>query len=684
MTVYTNNLERCLNPRTIAMVGGDDVCKAIRECKKLGFAGEIWAVNPTREQMEGLPCFDSLESLPGAPDAALVAVSAEATIDVVARLASMGAGGAVCYASGFREVGSDTRQQRLVDAAGDMPLMGPNCYGFVNTMNGAVLWPDWHGLSRVESGVAIFAGSGNLAVNISMQDRSLPIALLATIGNQAQLGAEHLMAAVIDDERITAIGIHIEGLRHLPMFVEMATRALASGKPVIVLKTGRSEVGARIALSHTATLAGPAELYDALFDRLGIGQVQDLESFLEALKLLSVTGPLGGRRIASMSCSGGEASLIADLARDTCLEFPEVSASQTVELKKTLNEYVSISNPLDYHTFIWADRERLFQTFSAMLRGEYDLTLLLLDYPDLGSGEVNEWLITLEAFADACEQTGRPGAVVSCLAETMPATIRDMLLARSVVPLLGMKQAITAISACAQVGETELPLPYFHRNNLPAGEQRHGIDEYAAKELLASCGLPIPGAHLVATLEEAERAASEITYPVALKASVEGLSHKTEVGGVVLNIQDAAHLRIAGQRLLDLGGKLLVEQMVAPGVAELLLGISYDDQFGHYLLIGCGGTLVELVADRQLLLLPASDEQIHSAISRLRMAKLLTGYRGRPAADIDAVVKVAQGLATLVEEQRERLLEVEINPLIVGERGIGAVVADALVVYRNE
>jgi acyl-CoA synthetase (NDP forming) len=678
-----NSLNRCLNPRSIAVVGGLFASRAIRECKKLGFAGELWAVNPRRESMEGQPCYPDLKSLPGVPDATLVAVSAQASIEVVSQLSAMGAGGAVCYAAGFSEAGEDSRQRHLLEAAGSMPVMGPNCYGFVNTLNGAALWPDWHGLSRVESGVAIIAGSGNLAINISMQDRSLPIALLATVGNQAMVGIEHLMAACIDDERITAIGIHMEGLRHLSLFVEMASRAAAVGKPVIVLKTGRSEAGARIALSHTATLAGSADLYDAMFSRLGVGQVRDLETFLEALKLLSVTGPLAGGKIASMSCSGGEAALIADLAHNTCLEFPDITAGQRAELKETLNDYVAIGNPLDYHTFIWGDGDRLRQTFTAMLRPGYDLALLLLDYPAFEVGDLDEWAITGEAFADACEQTGQAGAVVCCLGENMSAAVREQFLARSVVPLLGLQQAVSAIAVCAGLGKFDLPLPSLPDAPAATPPSRHSISEHAAKDLLAGFGIATTGARLASSVEEAEQAAGVIGYPVVLKASVEGLMHKTEVGGVALDITGPALLREHGQRLLDLGGELLVEKMIAPGVAELLLGVAYDDQFGHYMVLGCGGTLVELIADRILLLLPASDAQIRSALGRLRMAKVLLGYRGNPPADVDAVVACVQGLSALVEQQRDSLLEVDINPLIVGEQGSGAIVADALIVYRN-
>lgn len=682
-----SSLSRTLNPQSIAVVGGEDAAKAVRECQKLGYTGELWAINPGRDELAGIKCFPSVDYLPGVPDAALIAVSAKATIEVVSQLRARGAGGAICYASGFSEAGEAGRQQLLLDAAGDMPLMGPNCYGFINAMNGAVLWPDWHGLRRVESGVAIIAGSGNLAINISMQDRSVPIALLATIGNQAVVGSEQIMAAAIDDDRISAIGIHIEGLKDLPLFAQLAAAAAQKGKPVVALKTGRSEVGAKITMSHTATLAGSADLYDAMFTRLGVAIVHDLETFLETLKLLSVTGPLGGSRIASMSCSGGEASLIADLAQNTVLEFPEVTAQQHVQLRETLNDYVAISNPLDYHTFIWGDYDRLYKTFVAMLLGNYDLTLLLLDYPKMSEEDLNEWHVTGDAFADACEHTGRAGAVVCNLPENMPIDVRDTLLARSIVPLLGMAQAVGAIAAAAQVGKMNLPLPVFPAPLIQvepeAAKSRRVISEYAAKQLLANYQVPVPATQLVTDLDEAEVAAQNLGFPLALKASVAGMTHKTESRAVVLKVENLEQLRTEGKRLLAMGGDLLVEEMIPAGVAELLLGVSFDPQFGHYLVIGIGGTLVELIADSQILLLPASDDQIRVALNGLRMAKLLTGYRDRPVADVDAVVACAQSLSAFVLDQREHLLEVDINPLIVGANGAGAKAADALIVYRE-
>ncbi len=674
-----SSLGRCLHPGNMVVVGGRHVAESVRESRKFGYEGEIWVVNPRQEELAGLTCYGRVADLPAVPDSAFVAVPAEATIEVVGELAAMGCGGAVCYASGFLEVGSDDRHQRLIAAAGTMPIIGPNCYGMLNAVNGAVLWPSYHGLRRVERGVAIFTGSGNVSVNMTMQNRSVPIALLVTIGNQVTVGIEQLILAALEDDKITAIGVHIEGLKNVPLFIEAARRAAEVGKPIVALKTGRSDAGARIALSHTATLAGSADLYDHLFQRVGVGVVHDIESFLETLRLLSVTGPLAGCQIASMSCSGGEASLIADLCQDTPLSFPDFSEGGKRALTNTLNEFVDISNPLDYHTFIWGDRERLRQTFAAVLADGFDMTLLLLDTPSIPAGELNEWMDAAEGFIDACVDTGRPGAVVASLAENMPLELRERLLAHRVVPMLGLPQAIAALSAAAMMGQQEGPLPQVIPGT--AVTDRHTIAEFEAKQLLGASGLPTTRAELVTSVVDAEAAAGDLGYPVVLKASVTGLAHKTEASAVVLDVKTPEVLREESARLLGLGGQLLVEEMIPAGVAELLLGVSYDEQFGHYLVLGCGGTLVEIMADRALLMLPVSDEQIGQALEGLRIAPVLNGYRGRPAADRAALIACVRKLADFVAERREELLEVDINPLIVGPGG--ATVADALIVFRG-
>ena len=688
--VRLQRLQRLLNPRTIAVIGGAEACQVIQQCRKLQFAGEIWPVNPRRDSMEELPCHNSLSELPAPPDAAFIAIPAAPSIEAIDALSRSGAGGAVCYAAGFKEVGGggNERHQRLIEAAAAMPVIGPNCYGFINLTSGAALWPDYHGARRVERGVAIFSQSGNVSLNLSMQRRRLPLAWLVSLGNQAVVGVEDGIAAALASDRITAIGIHIEGLADLPRFARLAQQAKCQGVPIVALKSGRSALGARIAVSHTATLAGESALYDALFERLGIGRVATPEEFIETLKLLSIGGALPGARIASMSCSGGEAALVADLAGGRALEFPALTPSHGRAVQATLNDYVHVSNPLDYHTFIWGDRARMSDTFSAMMAAKFDLTLLILDLPADDRTALARWLQAVRAFIEACRASGARGALVTMLSENLPDEASRLLAENGIAPLQGLEQALAAVEAAAAIGcawaraveaPTLTPIPAA----AAAGEPRI-LDEFRAKRLLAQAGLPVAPSLLVDSPESAVAAAEQLGYPVALKALSEHIAHKTEVGGVALDLRDDAHIRKQAARMLAAAERLLVEKMIEGVVAELLLGVGHDRQFGHYFIIGFGGTLVELIGDRQMLLPPLDEAQLRRALDRLKTAPLLRGYRGRPAADIDSVVRCALALGRLVESGAAGIIEVEINPLMVKSENKGAIVADALLTVGNE
>ncbi len=690
--VDQQRLLRCLSPGSIAVVGGEEAAKVIHQCLKLGFNGNIWPINPGRQTIEGIPCFRSVEDLPNAPDAAFAAIPADSSIEVIHKLNAMGAGGAVCYASGFREVGSDghARHEMLLKAAADMPVLGPNCHGFLNTLCGAALWPDQHGLGRNQSGVAIISSSGNVAINFTLQQRGLPIAWLVTVGNQAVVGIEQCIAAALENDSITAIGLHIEGLKDLPLFIELADKARTKRIPVVALKTGKSDIGARITLSHTATLAGQNQLYCALFERLGIAQVATPEEFLEALKLATVIGPLPGKRIASMSCSGGEASLMADLSADREVEFPKLHRSHAALVRHTLNEFVNIDNPLDYHTFIWGDARRMTATFSAMMASGFDLTLLLLDFPYVNGCDPTDWHETLQALIAASHQTGCKAAVVSSMTENMTDAARQHMIENGIAPLQGMDQALAAIAAVSKIGRAwaewnlpciELPSPGDDPEEVCG--HIHGMDEYQAKRMLKQSGVSVPQSILVTGAAAACDAASEIGYPVVLKAVGSGIAHKSEINAVVVGINSAPRLQSQVGRLLSIADTLIVEQMVQGVVAELLVGVSYDAQFGHYLILGFGGTLVELIGDREILLLPVSREDIIRSLEKLKTWPLLNAFRGRASADLEAIVQTVLAVLQLVAENRESIVELEINPLLVKAEGQGAVVADALITMKH-
>ena len=435
-----SQLQRLLAPNSLVVVGGRAAEVAVRQCRDIGYDGQIWAVHPTRESLGGLPCFADLSQLPGVPDAAFVTVSREGTVKVVAELAALGVGGVVCHASGFAEDSEygAALQRDLVTAAGDLALIGPNCLGFVNYLDGVALWPEQQGGSRVETGVAVITQSGNIAENLTMQRRSLPIAQLVTIGNSAVTGVVDLIEAMLSDSRITAIGLYLETVPDVAAFSRVAIEALRRRVPIVALKSGSSELGARITLSHTSSLAGSDALVSALFQRLGIARVRDVETFLETLKFLHVLGAVPGGRIASASCSGGEAAHVADLAHATGLTLPDFSVATQTRLQAVLGDRVSVRNPLDYHTYIWGDLDALTECFAAFLDTDVDCHLLMLDFPRADRCDISEFQTTIAAFQAAQTQTGARACVVASLPEAMPEAVGHALASAGIAPMQGI------------------------------------------------------------------------------------------------------------------------------------------------------------------------------------------------------------------------------------------------------
>ncbi len=677
------SLERLLRPKTIAVVGGREAEIVAEQCDRLGYEGTIWPVNPKRDSIAGRDCLRRLEDLPGTPDAVFIAIPAELSIEAVGFLAAVGAGGIVCFASGFREIGGPgvERQQRLVAAAGAMPMMGPNCHGFVNYLDGAALWPDQHGGKRTERGVALITQSGNMAINLSMQQRSLDLAYLITLGNQAAIGIADCIEAVATDQRVTAIGLHVEGLSDVGTFERAAAAARAADIPMVALKTGRSVTGAEIALSHTASLAGPDGLYDALFERLGVARVDTIPDLLETLKLLSVGGPLPGNRVCSMSCSGGEASLMADLAEGRAVAFPPMAADHRDRVAATLGDLVCVSNPLDYHTFIWGREDQLAATFTAMMSGGYDLSMVVLDFPRRDRCNDEDWWATANAVVHAAQATGGRAAVLASLQECLPEDVGAYLTKRGVAPMMGMAECLAAIERAALIGRAQAggEPPALLDPRSPADGGSRIYDEWDSKRMLAAAGIGIPEGALVGSATEAVAAAEALGYPVAVKAVSAAIAHKTEAGAIAINLADGDAVDAAATRMLAISGRVLVEKMITDGVAELIVGIDRDAQFGPYLVVGFGGVLVDLISDSRTLLLPTDRDQVRMALRSLKTAPMLTGYRGLAVADGDAAVEAIMTVAEFAATHANSILELDINPLIVRPAGKGAVAVDALI-----
>jgi acetate---CoA ligase (ADP-forming) len=452
MTSRTQDLQRLIDPRHVAFVGGRSLVGAIRACEALGYEGQIWVVNPTLDEVAGYRCVPTVADLPQPPDAAFVGVRRELAIDAVRELAEHGAGGCVCLAAGFAELGADGEvwQQRLVEAAGGMPVIGPNCYGMLNYVDGVALWPDLHGGTRTGHGVALVSQSGNISLNATMADRALPLSHVFSIGNQAVLGVGDYVDALLDDPRVHAIGLYVEGIPDLPGFRSAAERALGKGVPLVALKAGTHALTAPILANHTGSDAGHPVANAELFAELGVTQVATLPELLETLKVLSVWRDRAGPALALVTASGGDSAMVADLALASGLEFPPFDDRCASDLHAQLGELVVVANPLDYNTVVWGDRPGLERCFETVMQASFDAVLLVLDHPREGTGDPTPWRTAAEAFVAAHRTTGCAAAVLSTLPELMPAAVGARLMEAGVVPLQGAREAVVALAAGAR------------------------------------------------------------------------------------------------------------------------------------------------------------------------------------------------------------------------------------------
>ena len=690
----SKNLRRFLAPKSIAFFGGKSMVDSVRRCRQGGFQGPVWLINPKHKVIDGETCFKSIFDLPGPIDAAFIGTDNETTVNIVQQLNDSGAAGAVCYASGFAEMSAEGKkmQIKLLEASGDMALIGPNCYGILDYLHGAALWPVAHGGKIVKKGVAILTQSGNFAYNLSMADRSLPIAYMVSVGNQASIKVHDLIEALLEEPRVTAIGIHIEGLREIAAFEKVSMIALKKGIPIIAMKIGASRIGAELALSHTSSLAGSDDLYNALFDRVGIIRVSGPTGFIETMKIASCQKIPKGPKFAALAVSGGDAGFIADYSETNNLELPNLTSVQNLSLQTVLPKFASISNPLDFTTAIWGNESALRGCVKTMLDGNIDFGFLVLDYPTEESGERVQCDLIADIFQQELNKKGIPGAIASAFPELLPKATREKLHNHEISALQGVEDGLAAIGRVVQYSirrnEILSQIDDFEKTLLlapPLQGETTLMNEWESKQKLAEYGVPIPEGHLVSK-EQVESAAQELNCPVAVKLVNNNLQHKTEAGAVIINIKTPKQASLLAFEMVDKikrnypdinTSTLLVEKMSNHQVAELIIGVKREENFGLALIIGSGGILVELIQDSISLLLPTTEKAVERALLKLKAAKLLNGYRGKSPGDIKSTIKAIMSIANFAEINLDKLQELDVNPLIVMDNGV--VAADAYI-----
>ena len=731
-----DRFRRLFRPASIAVFGGTWAENVIEQCKAHGYGGDIWPVHPSRDTMAGIPCVKSIDDLPGVPDASFIGVNREATVEIVGQLSKRGAGGAICFASGFSEAAAEDEsaealQAKLLEAAADMPMVGPNCYGFINYVDGAMLWPDQHGGRKVDSGVALITQSSNIAINLTMQQRGLPIAYVLTAGNQAQSSLADLAAAILDDDRVTALGLHIEGFKDVRAFESLAALAHKKKIPIVALKTGETASSRAALVSHTRSISGDDAAGDAFLKRLGIARVHSFNVLIETLKVLHTYGVLSGKRLVSMSCSGGEAALLGDAAARHGLECPDLESPQRDQLREVLGNRVALANPLDYHTYIWNDSDAMTAMMSAAMNGPFDSSVLILDFPRLDRCEAPSWDVALDAYIKAGQTFNGLQAVMATLPENLPESVSRKLLAANIVPLSGVDDGLTALSVAAWLGRRaggSLPPPVW-LNEYSLGDTaevpvtglrlvsgfvdnkrgsarklsddvwgRHAaeasrrpnyrlLDEIAAKRWLARYGSIVPtGVRLsFADVRSSRRlsraldkASPVLSYPLVAKGL--GVAHKSDVNAIQLDIDDRRRLDRA-IRDIECDGGCLIEEQITDGVAELLVSVVPDPVHGLVLTIAAGGVHAEILDDACQALLPVSRSDVDDMLGSLRCNARLRGYRGGAMVDRRALLDAIDAIQQAALQLGPRLVELEVNPLICAPERCVAV--DALIAVRD-
>lgn len=685
------NLKRLLKPRHIAFVGGKAVEDCINATRKSGFTGHIWTVHPRYEELAGVACVPSLADLPEPPDATLIAVSRERTVDVVAELNAMGAGGAVSIVGEFAETGEDgaALQARLVAAAGDLALVGPNCLGVMNMFDGMAVWGGDNVFSPVSGdGVALISQSGYVAYSVTNVEQALPLGYAISMGNQAVLNVADYIDAMLDDPRVRAIGLYLEGIVDIAAFSAAALRAVDQGVPLVALKAGGTQESAELAQSHSGTLAVDNEIWSALFRRLAIVEAGSPKALIEALKLLGSPKPPKGNRIVAAANSGGYAAMIGEKGRDVGLEFPAPTQAQRNALRQTVPELVSLMNPLDWN-LPWAAMSTPDTSDNGMgllMDDRCDLLVYFVDWPrEPDVAEV--WWPTLEGLIQLNDRMKCPVVIASVFPDGLPADLRARLADAGVVTLQGLDDTLAAFSAAARYpvlraqaqADTEsrlLPVPTTRSTPIAT------LNEAEGKALLAGHGIPVP-VYATGTAEEVIAAADRLGYPLAVKLLNADLAHKNHAGAVHLNIKGATAVEQAICAIqasvarydanLDTS-QFLIERMVESPRAEFIAGVSHKPRIGHALVIGRGGTAVEELRDFTTLLLPANAAQIDDAIRGLHLTRKLRLHDE----EIAALTQVIFSIAQLAEDTRERFVELDVNPILLDAAG-GVTAVDAYV-----
>jgi acetyl coenzyme A synthetase (ADP forming)-like protein len=689
------SMARMLAPRSIAVIGASRHAGTIgyelfRNLLAFGFEGPVSPVTPSSTSVAGVRAYATVLDVPDAVDLAVIVVPASTVPDVVRECAEKRVHGLVIISAGFAEAGAEGKavERELIATArrNGMRVIGPNCLGIVSTAPGVRMNATFAPQSPASGNVAFMSQSGGLGIELMSQAADLGIGIsdFVSVGNKADVSGNDLLQHWADDPHTDVILMYLESFGNPRKFARLARR-IARTKPIVAVKSGRSAAGRRAASSHTAALASPDIAVDALFRQAGVIRVDTLEELLATAMLLAHQPVPAGRRVAIVSNAGGPGILAADACAGAGLEVPELSVPSQDALRALVARDATVRNPIDL--VAGATAEQFEQALRIALQDDGIDALLAIFVPPL----VTRAQDVARAIASASEAAGDKPVVACFLGKAgVPPELRGADNRRTIPSFAFPEAAAHALGRVAGLADWRRrpvgQVPAFDdidvsgaRAIVTAALELHPdgtwLDPLDASALLACFGIPVVAFAVVPDAKSAVAAAEQLGYPVALKTAVPDIVHKTDVGGVALDLRDAAAVERAWSEMSrSLGDQMrdaVVQQMVAPGV-ETIVGVTHDPSFGPLVLFGLGGVTAELLADRAFRIVPITDVDAHELVRSLRGSPLLFGYRGRPEVDAGALEQLLLRVGQLADELPE-ISEMDLNPVVVGADGVVAV-----------
>ncbi|WP_288385458.1 acetate--CoA ligase family protein [uncultured Acinetobacter sp.] len=693
-------LDALLNPASVALIGASDNPariggRPLRYLKESGFKGEIFPVNPNRDQVQGMPAYADLASLPKAADVALLAVPASATVQAVRECAQKGIQTAIVFSAGFAEAGEDGHQmqQEMLDAAkeSNLRLLGPNCLGVFNAYKkfygtfSTVLDGDF-----IEPGaVSIVSQSGAYGSHIAhlCRQRGLGIGFWVTTGNECDIDLSDALNWVVDQPEVKMVLAYAEGIRHRDRFIQALEKAQRNNVAIIFMKVGRSEVGAKAASSHTAALAGSDAVFDAVLRQYGVIRAKTTTEQIDIAYAVTRAGHIAHNRLGIFTFSGGFGIQMADDAEAAGLDVAPMPETAQDELKQLL-PYASPVNPVDATAQALTDLPMMTSFIQTMLKkGDYQFFTGIL-----GSGP------TSPTFATALRQTFEEAtkdapSCVKCLTMTAPQEIvrhyeeKGFLVYEDGAALINALGALVKLQQARTATRSSSDFKLPERIEIPQRE----MNEFAAKQILKQAGIPCLPEILIAPDEDPTLAANELGYPLVMKIASADLPHKTEVGGIRLNLQSAQEVFDAKANMLrhvqqlapsaQLDGVILTPML--KGGRETIVGVFNDQSFGPVVMFGLGGIFVEVLKDVTFRVAPFGIDQAKAMIAEIKGYALLQGVRGEKPADIDALAKLLSTLSEFAAVHADQFDSIDLNPVLVLDQDQGVMALDALIVPRS-